>query len=87
MARTAASETCDFGYTRRPIEERGISAITRHVANELDIPRAMAFLDPDIADYHKPNADHHGDLRDPILGAFKLWRESTSALSQSGAGD
>ena len=42
-----------------PIEERGISAITRHVANELGIPRAMAFLDPDIADYHKPNADHH----------------------------
>ena len=43
-----------------PIEERGISAITRIVANALDIPRAMAFLDPDIADYHKPNADHHG---------------------------
>ena len=43
-----------------PIEERGISAITRHVANELGVPGAMAFLDPDIADYHKPNADHHG---------------------------
>ena len=43
-----------------PIEERGISAITRIVANELGIPRAMAFLDPAIADYHKPNADHHG---------------------------
>ena len=43
-----------------PIEERGISAITRSVANELGIPRAMAFLDPAIADYHKPNADHHG---------------------------
>ena len=43
-----------------PIEECGISAITQHVAEELDIPRAMAFLDPDIADYHKPNADHHG---------------------------
>ena len=43
-----------------PLEERGISAITRRVANELDIPRAMAFLDPNIADYHKPNADHHG---------------------------
>ena len=40
-----------------PIEERGISAITRHVAEELDIHRAMAFLDPHIADYHKPNAD------------------------------
>ena len=43
-----------------PIEECGISAITRHVAEELDIPRVMAFLDPDIADYHKPNADYHG---------------------------
>ena len=43
-----------------PLEARGISAITRHVTDELDIPRAMAFLDPDIADYHKPNADHHG---------------------------
>ena len=43
-----------------PIEARGIAAITRCVANELGIPRAMAFLDPHIADYHKPNADHHG---------------------------
>ena len=43
-----------------PIEERGISAITRHVAEELGIHRAMAFLDPAIADYHKPNADHQG---------------------------
>ena len=43
-----------------PLEARGISAITRHVTDELDIPRAMAFLDPDIADYHRPNADHHG---------------------------
>ena len=43
-----------------PIEERGISAITRDVAVELNLPRAMVFLDPAIADYHKPNADHHG---------------------------
>ena len=43
-----------------PIEERGISVITRGVAAELKIPRAMVFLDPAIADYHKPNADHHG---------------------------
>ena len=43
-----------------PIEARGISAITRRVAEELGIPRAMAFLDLSIADYHKPNADHHG---------------------------
>ena len=43
-----------------PIEEQGISAITRRVADPLGIPRAMVFLDPDIADYHKPNADHQG---------------------------
>ena len=42
-----------------PLEERGISAITRHVADELHVSRAMVFLDPDIADYHKPNADHY----------------------------
>ncbi|MEK9990787.1 MAG: shikimate kinase [Halieaceae bacterium] len=43
-----------------PIEVRGISAITRGVAAALELPRAMVFLDPAIADYHKPNADHHG---------------------------
>ena len=43
-----------------PIEARGISAITRGVAAALQIPRVMIFLDPAIADYHKPNADHHG---------------------------
>jgi hypothetical protein len=37
-----------------------ISAITRRVATALELPRAMVFLDPAIADYHKPNADHHG---------------------------
>ena len=43
-----------------PIEARGISAITRGVAAALELPRAMVFLDPAIADYHKPNADHLG---------------------------
>jgi hypothetical protein len=43
-----------------PIEKRGISAITRCVADELSVPRAMVFLDPAIADYHKPNADRQG---------------------------
>ena len=43
-----------------PIEARGISAITRGVAATLQIHRVMIFLDPAIADYHKPNADHHG---------------------------
>lgn len=42
-----------------PPAERGISAITRRVADELNIMRAMVFLDENIADYHKPNADHY----------------------------
>ena len=42
-----------------PIEERGISAITRLVADELNLPRALIFLDTAIADYHKPNADRY----------------------------
>lgn len=42
-----------------PIEERGISAITRLVADELNLPRALIFLDNAIADYHKPNADRY----------------------------
>ena len=58
-----------------PIEERGISAITRFVANELGIPRAMAFLDPAIADYHKPNADHHGVILEIPYSALTSWLE------------
>ena len=58
-----------------PIEERGISAITRHVANELSVPRAMVFLDPDIADYHKPNADHHGVILEIPYSALTILLE------------
>ena len=63
-----------------PIEERGISAITRHVADELGVPRAMVFLDPDIADYHKPNADHHGVILEIPFSAL------TSILERERAG-
>jgi len=42
-----------------PPSEKGISAITRRVADELNIQRAMVFLDEDIAHDHKPNADHY----------------------------
>ena len=42
-----------------PHEERGISAVTRLVADELEVFRAMTFLDPNIADYHAPNADRY----------------------------
>ena len=62
-----------------PIEERGISAITRHVANELSVPRAMVFLDPDIADYHKPNADHHGVILEIPYSALTILLERERA--------
>jgi hypothetical protein len=42
-----------------PYEQRGISAVTRLVADELEIFRAMIFLDTNIADYHAPNADRY----------------------------
>ncbi|MDC0148359.1 shikimate kinase [Alphaproteobacteria bacterium] len=42
-----------------PYEERGIAAITRQVSDSLSISRALIFLDPDIADYHAPNADRY----------------------------
>lgn len=42
-----------------PYAEKGISAITRIVADELNISRAMVYLDAKLADYHEPNADHY----------------------------
>ena len=42
-----------------PYEANGISAITRVVADQLDISRALIFLDPEIADYHAPDADRY----------------------------
>ena len=42
-----------------PYEANGISAITRIVADQLDISRALIFLDPEIADYHAPEADRY----------------------------
>jgi len=66
-----------------PIEAHGISAITRSVAEALDLPRAMAFLDPDIADYHKPNADHHGVILEIPFSALTslLERERAGVMS------
>ena len=66
-----------------PIEERGISAITRGVAAALELPRAMAFLDPRIADYHKPNADHHGVILEIPYSALtsQLERERAGVMS------
>ena len=41
-----------------PIEERGISAITRLLSDALSVPRFMIYLDTHIADYHLNDADH-----------------------------
>ena len=67
-----------------PIEERGISAITRRVADELDIPRAMAFLDPYFADYHKPNADHYGVVLEiPYSALISLLESARPGVTRS----
>jgi len=42
-----------------PVEERGISAITRLVSEALSVPRFMIHLDPHIADYHLNDADQY----------------------------
>ena len=62
-----------------PIEARGISAITRGVAAALELPRAMVFLDSAIADYHKPNADHHGVILEIPYSMFTSLLEDEQA--------
>jgi hypothetical protein len=66
-----------------PIEARGISAITHGVAAALELPRAMVFLDPAIADYHKPNADHRGVILEIPYSALTslLERERADVMS------
>ncbi len=43
-----------------PIEPHGISAITREVAQQLNLQRGLICLDEHIADYHARDADRHG---------------------------
>lgn len=43
-----------------PLEPRGISAITRQVAEQLGLQRGLICLDEHIADYHARDADRHG---------------------------
>ena len=42
-----------------PLEEKGISAITRIMSDRLGVPRILVYLDPSIAPYHAPNADRY----------------------------
>jgi hypothetical protein len=59
-----------------PYEERGISAITRLISDELDIPRALIFLDPDIADYHQPRADRYKLIFEIPYSSMSQWLEA-----------
>lgn len=61
-----------------PFEEKGISAITRLVADGLDISRALIFLDPDIADYHAPNADRYKVIFEIPYSSMTHWLEMQS---------
>lgn len=61
-----------------PYEERGISAITRLVSDELDIPRALIFLDPYIADYHRPSADRYNLIFEIPYSSMSRWLEEYS---------
>lgn len=59
-----------------PYEETGISAITRLVCDGLDIPRALIFLDPDIADYHLPLADRYKLKFEISYSSMSSWMET-----------
>ena len=59
-----------------PLSERGISAITPKVADLLGVSRGLVCLDPDIADYHAPNAD-----RDNVILEVR-YSELTDILEQ-----
>ena len=62
-----------------PLEERGISVITRIVSDRLGVPRILVYLDPSIASYHAPNADRYkvsheisfSSLKDQLAGTEK----------------
>lgn len=58
-----------------PLEERGISAITRKVADGFGWKRGLVCLDEEIADYHSPNAD-----RQNVILEFQ-YSELTAFLS------
>ena len=67
-----------------PYEERGVSAITRLVADRLAIQRMLIFLDPSIADYHAPNADRYKVICELPYSALthRLQVERPGALTQ-----
>ena len=63
-----------------PIEERGISAITRLVADELAIPRALVTLPAAIDPEHAPNAPREGVVLEVGYDALAASLEDLAAL-------
>jgi len=67
-----------------PLEARGISAITRLLSESMDLPRALIYLDPQLADYHARDADRFRVLVEvpySILAGV-LVTEQTDTLQQ-----
>ena len=66
-----------------PLEERGISAITRIMSDRLSVPRILVYLDPSIASYHAPNADRYRVSHEISFSALKdrLHREDQHIVS------
>ena len=66
-----------------PMEERGISAITRIMSDRLGVPRILVYLDPSIASYHAPNADRYKVSHEVLFSALKnrLHPEDSTVVS------
>ena len=63
-----------------PLEETGISAITRAVADELAIPRALVTLPASIDPEHAPNAPREGVILEVSYDALAATLEDLAAL-------
>lgn len=61
-----------------PLVERGVSAITPHVASGLGVQRGLIVLDEEIADYHSPNADRENVVLEVLFSQVVTWLESFS---------
>lgn len=67
-----------------PLAERGISAITRAVAAELGIPRALVCLDEVIDPSHARDADRHGVVLELTYSHVAAALEATGPASLEG---
>ena len=65
-----------------PIQDRGISAITRTMSDRLGISRILVYLDPSIAAYHVLNADRYNVSHEIPLSSLadELKNSNDSAL-------